>query len=216
MKIVLCDINEPLIEAWNEVFADWMIREDRQEDFEIQIIRDNIFNQPVDAIVSPANSFGFMDGGLDYLISKMVGWDVQDTLKNIIQAEFHGELLVGQAHVVKAKKSTARFPYVISAPTMRVPMILGPNSINVYLAAKALINACKEPNYPGEMRFNSIVVPGLGTGVGQVPVDVCAKQMRQGFEDALFSNFPGSWKEAQVRHQLLTTDLSNVKDLQKG
>jgi len=207
MKIVLCDINPKLVEAWNYAFADVFQKEDRQ-DHEIEIVLGSIFDQKVHALVSPANSFGFMDGGLDYLISEVLGWDIQENLqRHIKDHKLNGEILVGQA--VAVVTSSDKIPYVISAPTMRVPMILGPNSINVYLATKAALNLMRNNDW------NSVAFPGMGTGVGKVPFNICAKQMRQAFEDVFYGTPPKTWKEAQIRHQLLTTDFSNVKDLQK-
>ncbi len=205
MKIVLCDINKDLVKAWNDAFADVAYREDRQ-DHQIEIVCGNIFDQTVDALVSPANSFGFMDGGLDYLISKTLGWDIQSNLKKYINEELDGELVVGQA--VAISTTNCNIPFVISAPTMRVPMILGTNSTNVYLATRAALITMKK------CKLDSIVFPGMGTGVGKVPVEICAGQMRQAFEDVFYSSRPSSWNEAQVRHQLLTRNVAQVRDLQ--
>ena len=46
----------------------------------VSIHRGSIVDLNVDAIVSPANSFGFMDGGIDMLYSQHFGWQVQDRL----------------------------------------------------------------------------------------------------------------------------------------
>ena len=44
----------------------------------MKVSQGDIFNgAPVaDAIVSPANSFGFMDGGIDYCYSEHFGWQM--------------------------------------------------------------------------------------------------------------------------------------------
>lgn len=207
MKIVLCDINTDLVQAWNHAFADVFLRDDRK-DHQFEIIKGSIFDQHADALVSPGNSFGYMDGGLDYLISEIVGWDIQRKLQEYIKERTLGEILVGQAVPIEANDKS-RFSYVICAPTMRIPMILGADSINVYLATKAVFSCMKGS------ALKSIAIPGMGTGVGKVPPNVCAAQMRQAFEDVFYSTYPKTWKEAQIRHQLLTTDLSKVRDLQK-
>ncbi len=207
MKIILCDTNAELVDAWNEIFAHFRT-EVGDGTHEVEIVHGSIFDQKADALVSPANSFGFMDGGLDYLISEMIGWDVQRKLQQYIKENTHGELLVGQAAVIST--TSDKFKFVISAPTMRAPMILGANSVNVYLATKAVLFAMTN------CKLSSVAIPGMGTGVGKVPVEVCAKQMWQACYDVLHCvTFPTSWREAQTRHQLLTTDPSNVRDLQK-
>ena len=52
-----------------------------------------------------ANSIGYMDGGLDMLISEYFGWHVQDRLQDLIRDKHHGELLVGTAEIVPTDNS---------------------------------------------------------------------------------------------------------------
>ncbi|MCS6860551.1 MAG: hypothetical protein NZT92_09565 [Abditibacteriales bacterium] len=60
----------------------------------------------------------------------------------------------------------------------------------------------------------TVAFPGLGTGVGRVPPEVCAPQMRAAIEDVLLDRyeFPVSWMDAQRRHQRLCAE--QVRDLQ--
>jgi O-acetyl-ADP-ribose deacetylase (regulator of RNase III) len=54
---------------------------------------------------------------------------------------------------------------------------------------------------------------GMGTGVGRVPPEICARQMKQAVNDVLEDReFPRSWSDAQIRHQLLYSD--SYRDLQ--
>lgn len=64
MEIVLCDRSINMINAWNNHFSDIE---------NVLIIQDDINTIDCNAIVSPANSFGFMDGGIDYYISECTG-----------------------------------------------------------------------------------------------------------------------------------------------
>jgi O-acetyl-ADP-ribose deacetylase (regulator of RNase III) len=64
-----------------------------------------------------------------------MGWQVQERLQKQIKEKHNGELLVGQAILIETGFSG--IPYLISAPTMRVPMILK-DAVNVYLASKAI------------------------------------------------------------------------------
>lgn len=45
-------------------------------------------------MASPANSFGFMDGGIDFEISERFGWDLQKKLQQTIKILPEWELLV--------------------------------------------------------------------------------------------------------------------------
>lgn len=195
MKIFLTGLDESLIESWKRFCGDFP---------EVEVYHGSILDLDVDAVVSPANSFGFMDGGIDRIYSKAFP-QLQRRLMENIRDNFNGELLVGQATMVQASDTL----YLIAAPTMRVPMILE-ESVNPYLAARAAIRLAMSEN------LNSIAFPGLGTGVGQVPADVCAWQMRIAIDEVVRGNIkpPHTWREAQRDHQLLYT--KTVRDLQHG
>lgn len=196
MKIQLIDRNKAMCEQWRIHFKDCD---------DVVIHNGDFFSLKTDCVVSPANSFGFMDGELDLAISNKLGWQVQKKLQKQIQDKYLGELLVGQAELVET--DFKEIPFCISAPTMRVPIILK-DTVNVYLAAKAIFGLLKKEN-----RINTVTISGLGTGVGQVPHDVCAKQMKQAYNDVWLGNyvFPNTWQDAHVRHQLLFT--KNLRDL---
>jgi len=161
-------------------------------------------------------SFGYMDGGLDLRISQFFGWHVQERLQELIRSKHHGELIVGQAEIVKTDH--AQIPYVISAPTMRVPMILGQTTVNIYLATRAILLLVKYGVLEDSTKVNSVVetvaIPGMGTGVGKVPPTICARQMKIAFEEVIEKKykFPNSWHEAQMRHQLLYSE--QFRDIQ--
>lgn len=183
--------------------------------------RGSIFDIACDAVVSPANSFGFMDGGIDLLYTQHFGWHVQDRVQEAIREEHHGELLVGAAEIVETDQ--ADLPFLIAAPTMRVPTILPGDTVSPYLAARAALLLIKHGTfthgtYAGEKiadYVDTIAFPGLGTGVGRVGPNACARQMRAAIDAALLGRevFPVSWVEAQQRHQGLYTD--RFRDLQK-
>jgi hypothetical protein len=63
MIIILADLQAPLIKAWQNALNDYP---------NIEIHHGSIFDVQCDAIVSPANSFGFMDGGIDMAISRFL------------------------------------------------------------------------------------------------------------------------------------------------
>jgi O-acetyl-ADP-ribose deacetylase (regulator of RNase III) len=161
-----------------------------------------------------------MDGGIDLRYSHHFGWEVQDRLQELIRTRHHGELLVGTAEVVET--GNLQIPFVIAAPTMRVPMILG-ESVHPYLAARAVFLLIQHGVVPagalaGEQIakvVTSVAFPGLGTGVGRVNPDSCARQVRAAIEEVVLGQgtFPRTWADAQRRHQLLYTD--RVRDLQR-
>ncbi len=185
----------------------------------VELCDGSILDLEVDAVVSPANSFGFMDGGIDLAYSKRFGWDVQRRLQALVRQRHHGELLVGAAEIVPTDEE--RIPFVVAAPTMRVPMILG-DTVNPYLAARAALLLVRHGTFASgrlagrrvSRYVRSIAFPGLGTGVGRVPPGVCARQVKAAIEEVLLgsSPFPATWSEAQERHQRLFGN--RVRDLQ--
>jgi len=80
MNIVLADIEGNLINAWNDIASN---------NSNITTYQGSIFEVECDALVSPANSFGFMDGSLDFEISEFFGWHVQNKIarSNKVQAQ---------------------------------------------------------------------------------------------------------------------------------
>jgi O-acetyl-ADP-ribose deacetylase (regulator of RNase III) len=53
-----------------------------------------------------------------------------------------------------------------------------------------------------DFRLERIVMPGMGTGCGQLRPDIAARAMRAGIEAGLRDTprRPYSWREAQERH----------------
>lgn len=192
MKLFLRDRNPAMHAAWQEFFGD-------EED--VNVSCGNIFDKgdhmKVDAIVSPANSFGFMDGGIDYCYSRAFGWEMSKELQQLIREEHHGELLVGQAQVVDIRHTFEKtpIPFLISAPTMRVPEVVA-GTVNAYLAFRAAVREAKR--HPD---INSMLCPGLGTAVGEMPYPQCARQMYAAYKgsDPNYNNFA----EAQMDQQIL-------------
>lgn len=161
----LRDINAPLVEAWSNYFADIP---------HVRPSMGDIFGLEADAIISPANSFGFMDGGIDLVYSRRFGWQLQERLQALLRVEYEGELPVGMAVVLGT--GDPNLPYLISAPTMRAPTNVS-DTLNAYLAFRASLWAINRHNalFPGSIK--SVICPGLGTATGGMLVEICAKQM---------------------------------------
>jgi O-acetyl-ADP-ribose deacetylase (regulator of RNase III) len=204
MNIILTSVDDALAEAWRTHCGDFP---------GVTVHQGSIFDVKCDALVSPANSFGFMDGGIDMLYSIRLGWHVQFRLQRIIKERHHGELLVGCAEVVPT--DIPEFPYVIAAPTMRVPTTLV-NSVNPYLAARAVFLLIKHGTFvagplvgqPISNTINTVAFPGLGTGVGKVGPNTCAHQLRLALEEVIAETvaFPSSWADAAQKHKQMYLD----------
>lgn len=212
-NILLTAVDADLADAWHRFCGDLPA---------VAIHHGSILDAHCDAVVSPANSFGFMDGGIDHLYSRHFGWHVQRRLQEAIRTHHHGELLVGHAEIVPT--DDARIPFVVAAPTMRVPMILR-DTVNSYLAARAVLLLIKHGRFRDDAGpfagyaiaavVRTVAFPGLGTGVGKVGPNICARQVRAAIEEVMLerSTFPQTWADAQSRHQLLYGD--RFRDLQR-
>ena len=174
MEIILTAVKEDLVKAF----------ETNSKGLEnVRVYKGTIFDVDCDAMVSPANSFGFMDGGIDAFFVGRFGTVVQDNVRMAILRHWHGEIPIGAAEIVATQDDET--PYLIAAPTMRVPMILDKNTINPYLAMRAVIMAVRQRTLregpgagkPAKDHIQTIAVPGMGTGCGRVSADQAAFQM---------------------------------------
>lgn len=166
-KFIFVDNKQAMADAWKEKF-EGIDNVEAHGQVDIMAFKG-------DAVVSPANSFGFMDGGIDLIYTLNMGRQVQIGLQRIIREKYDGELLVGQSIVISTGYD--RYPNMIVCPTMRVPSRLV-GTQNVYLAAKALFLAAKRNPH-----LETIVCPGLGTGTGGVTPEECARVMRLAYDD---------------------------------
>lgn len=148
----------------------------------VSIVAGDILEGEADALLSPANSFGYMDGGLDLAYRRFLGPEIEARLQQRIAAEHYGELPVGSALVVETHH--AAFPYLVAAPTMRVPEHIQ-DSVNVYLAFRAGLIAVLAHNARGAPPIRSLRAPALGTGVGRMPLSRAAFQMRAAYDSVL-------------------------------
>jgi O-acetyl-ADP-ribose deacetylase (regulator of RNase III) len=149
-----------------------------------------------DCVVSAANSFGLMDGGVDAAIVRFFGDPLMDRVQQRILDEYLGEQPVGTCLLVETQH--AKHPFVAHTPTMRVPMdITGTD--NVYRAMWAMLLAVRAHNRAAEPRIASVACPGLGTGTGGVPAPEAARQMALAYRH--FLNPPRflDWRLADSR-----------------
>jgi O-acetyl-ADP-ribose deacetylase (regulator of RNase III) len=201
MQVVLAAIDDSLADAWHRFCGDLEF---------VKIHSGSILDVPCDAVVSPANSFGFMDGGVDAQYRSHFGSEIQERVQGMIRDRYQGELPVGRADLVET--AHPQIPYLIVAPTMRVPMKLE-DSVNPYLAARAIFLLLSHGSFadgphegaPIRLHIKTVAIPGLGTGVGQIGPNACAHQVRAAIDDVLLDQFksPRTWAEASERHQSL-------------
>lgn len=185
MKIILVAPNPIMCSAWNKYFGEY-------ED--VEIICDKFQNlKDVDCMTSAANSFGLMDGGIDYDLSVYFGWDLQKKVQQRIIEEYCGEQPVGTSLIVETGHK--KIPYLAHTPTMRVPTIIK-NTDNVYKAMWGLMVELHNFNKKSEKNIQSVAICAFGAGVGKMPYDEVARQMHAAYKH--YQNIPSfiSWEHA--------------------
>jgi O-acetyl-ADP-ribose deacetylase (regulator of RNase III) len=163
MLLVLRDTDPHVVLAFTQVFGG----HDR-----VSFGSGDVLAADVDAIVSPANSFGQMDGGIDLHYRNQLGLKVERRLQELIAKRYeNGELPVGEALCVPT--GHARIKRMIAAPTMRTPQnIRGTDNVfRATLAALRVAGALREPE------VGRLGMPGMGTGVGRMDPHDAAEQM---------------------------------------
>lgn len=169
-ELVLCAVDEPLAAAWSAA-ADKL-------GGRVRVHRGSVLDVAAQAVVSPANSYGWMRGGIDAVYARAFP-DVEQRVRSAVLAFHGGELPVGEAVVVPTGED--RPAWLISAPTMREPGELLPSgTVHPYLAARAVFLKWRDgrlDHVPLREFVDTIAMPGLGTGVGGVAPSTCARQV---------------------------------------
>ena len=128
----------------------------------IKALKGDLTELEVDAIVNPANSLGYMGGGVAGAIKRKGGEEIEK------EAVEKAPIPVGKAIATTPGRLKCR--YVIHAPTMERPaMRIGVD--NVEKATRAAFELAKN------MKLKSIALPGMGTGVGGVKEEDAARAM---------------------------------------
>lgn len=153
-----------------------------------------------DCLVSPANSFGLMDGGADAAIAKMFGPLFVREVQRRILVEYLGEQPVGTSVLVET--GHPKHPYVAHTPTMRVPMPIA-HTDNVYRAMWAMLLAVHAHNQSHTRRIDTVAVPGMGTGAGRVPFAEAARQMALAYRHFLAPPTSLDWDFATARQEVI-------------
>ena len=178
IKVVLCDINPKMISAWRETF---------EENPEVEIIHGSMTDMQTSAVVSPTNSKGSMDGGLDAVLKSYFGSGVEQRVKAEINKQYHGVMPVGFATCVETGKQLPR--YLISTPTMVGSSEDISDSMNVALACAAAFQAVHQQHAREPNSIRSVALPGLGAATGRTPVEICADLMWTAYDLFKFRQF---------------------------
>ena len=183
MRLLLLDTEPLLCDAWRTIFAG-------VEAVDIYNGKFESFPGAFDCLVSPANSFGLMDGGMDAAITDFFGYALEERVQNEIWLRYRGEQPVGTCLFVPTEDK--RCPWLAHCPTMRVPMDVSWTN-HAYAALLAALTSAEAEG------VQVLASPGLCTRTGQMPLDVAARQMRFAFDVWSGPFIKPDWKAPQDR-----------------
>jgi len=220
-KLILVDTNKKLVQAWKKSFQEY------KSSPGIDIFHskfEDVDSNDYECLVSPANSFGIMDGGIDKAIIDYFGQQLMDRIQQGIINAYGGEQPVGTSILISLSEGgfLSGIPFLAHTPTMRTPKSIIDTS-NVYYAMKAVLEVVNNFNKvfdkPEDANFNikTVLCPGLGTLSGRVPVDIAAEQMALAYNH--FMNPPEkiNWNFALDRENEISKyeKDSNITDQQE-
>ena len=183
IEITFVSLNREIVDAVNIFFSGYS---------NITAIHSNIEQcLSHDCIVSPGNSFGNMDEGINKTISYMLNTiDDRDYIGKKVRKEIHrrfrGEQPVGSCIILPTDNN--KFPYLAHAPTMIIPRN-SVGTLNAYYAFKAvlcdiLILNKKKMISVGKEPIRSILTTTFCTGCGELPLRMALKQMKKAYDEA--------------------------------
>ncbi|GAB4410328.1 MAG: macro domain-containing protein [Microscillaceae bacterium] len=179
LSITICEQNKTIAEAMAQGFSDIE---------GVEVICGDIFKLSADVIVSPANSFGDMGGGLDKKIDDFFGGKIQPLIQQHIHENYWGEMPVGIASVLALNHQ--QFKHLILAPTMRIPGNVS-QTLNAYLAMWAILVAANLQCLKNKNSLSKIVMTSLCTGIGGMDYVQAAFQMKTACRQVLLDE----WKK---------------------
>lgn len=162
-----------------------------------------------DCMVSAANSFGLMDGGVDAAIVRFFGPELMERVQQQIRQLYLGEQPVGTSIIVET--GDPEHPYIAHTPTMRIPMSVA-HTEHAYLAMWGMLTAVHRHNQRAERQIQIVACPGLCTATGQMFNDEAAGQMALAYRNFLNPPQLLDWEMALIRHQRITL----TKRVKKG
>lgn len=136
-----------------------------------------------DCLVSPANSFGMMDGGIDKDITEYFGNQLERRVQEHILSNYSGEQPVGTSFIIPTHHPN--HPFLAHTPTMQTPQDIT-GTKNVYYAMKAMLSAVQEYNVSHGNPIQTVLCPGMGTLCGNMMASEAVAQMLLAYQHFIF------------------------------
>lgn len=179
--MILLDVNPAMTMSWKKYFSAEGVKVVTSDLGEFMEKHGN----EVDAIVSPANSFGIMDGGYDKAIIEIFGRELQSLVQEKIRRKYYGEQPVGTALSVEIPGSSK---ILIHVPTMRIPQRIKDETVIYHCMRSMLMEAVAQ-------KIKTVLVPAFGGSTGQVPPETIARMMWGAYVQLSVAYPVSGWEE---------------------
>lgn len=130
----------------------------------------------IDAVVSPANTAGIMNGGFDAILRNYFGTTLEYRVRMRIK---DNPVSVGEAFSIQTVHEKVKWLIVTPTVSISADGLSGYSSVSYACAYNAVICAAK-------VGAKKLGMTGLGTGAGGLEINSTIKQQCDGIEDALF------------------------------
>jgi len=180
MNIIFLDIDKYHVKCIEKYFGN---------EINVRIVHselcDFLSNNQVECVVSPANSFGLMDGGYDLALTEYFGDQLQKRVQQYIASHYYGEQPVGTSFIVDAGAYGCK---LIHTPTMRVPCDIK-DPLVIYQCMRTTLMCAIENG------IQSILIPIFGSGIGGIDANTAARLMWLAYQQISNPSPKSSWTQ---------------------
>ena len=197
IKIHIVSLDENIVSIFNSIFTQ---TDSKYKNISVEY-RNIAQCESFDCIVSPANSFGQMDGGIDGVLSYMLctldNLDyIGQKVRKIIADEYYGEQPVGTCILVETDNK--KYPYLAHSPTMSIPKNVS-KTFNAFYAFKSVLGSVVNHNKNSDIsdmsKITSILTTTFCTGCGDMSKKTALTQMKKAF-DIVYDGIGDTWFDA--------------------
>ena len=187
IRLIFFDVAEDRIEEYKKVIQ---APDTDTSVFDVMFladdVRDVLEDNFIDILVSPANSHGFMDGGIDDVYREMfpnIQGRVQEYIERYQLQTPLGAFVLPVGSAILVPTFDERTKLLACVPTMMLPEnIVG--TYNVYWAMRGLLKLLdKIMTKPLRPNVLNVAIPCMGTGVGGLSSNISAKQILAALSD---------------------------------
>jgi O-acetyl-ADP-ribose deacetylase (regulator of RNase III) len=171
-------------EANNELLFDEFPNDNK---YNVKVCNEDFRNiENYDCIVSPGNSHGIMDGGMDFAISRNFG-NRDEFIKNIqdqLKLKCNCKQMPGSAKILKINSEKCK--YLLHLPTMNIPSRITNKEI-LYWNIYNMLHKVDKHNIKYDNDIKVICMSGLGTGCGRVQYNQFIKLFKLAYDHYLLN-----------------------------